>query len=83
MKTTNGGFMILKVVTLNPAWPLIVKEVNATCYKQDIKFFNIDDSLMIHKKLLILVTLLWLSYPEGCLLYRITIMSTRHCVLTV
>lgn len=39
--------MILKVVTLNPAWPLIVKEVNATCYKQDIKFFIMDDSLMM------------------------------------
>lgn len=39
--------MILKVVTLKPAWPFIVKEVNATCYKQDIKLFNMDDSLMV------------------------------------
>lgn len=31
----------------NPAWPLIVKEVNVKCYKQDMGCLNMDDSLVI------------------------------------
>lgn len=39
--------MILKVVTLDPAWPLIVKEVNAKYHQQDISCLNMDYSLVI------------------------------------
>lgn len=39
--------MILKVVTLDPAWPLIVKEVNAKYHQQDTSCLNMDYSLVI------------------------------------
>lgn len=39
--------MILKVVTVDPALHLIVKDANAKCYKQDIRCLNMDDSLVI------------------------------------
>lgn len=70
--------MILKVVTLNPAWPFIVEEVNATCYKQDTRSF-IWTIASWYEESSHFGDIVVVIHPEGCLLSRITIMSTRHC----